>query len=113
MTGRPGRKFRGIEGDLALPTATTVVLFELLIHGGDLARGLGKEWVIPADEARLVLTGLTALLPDRLDAEAAGDTNATVYLRVRGGPCFAIWVHDGRPGGHCGTDRTGGLPHFR
>lgn len=90
------RMFRGIEGDLELPTATCVVLGEMVIHGGDLARGLGKPWVIRPDEARLVLAGLTALLPEMLDTAAAGDTRATIDLRIRGGPQFAIWVHDGR-----------------
>ena len=90
-----GKLFRGIEGDLTLPTVTCVMLFEMLIHGGDLARGLGKPWKIPPEDARLVLTGLTALLPDQLDTTAAGDTRATVHMRVRGGPHFAIWVHDG------------------
>lgn len=95
--GWPGeRKFRGIEGDLSLSTATTVVLFELLIHGGDLARGLGKPWTIRPDEARLVIGGLTELLPGQFDRDAAGDMRATVHLHVRGGPAFAIWVHDGR-----------------
>lgn len=92
----PDRKFRGIEGDLDLPTATCVVLLEQLIHGGDLARGIGKPWKISADEARLVLTGLTCVLPDQFDADAAGDTRATIDVRIRGGPRFAVWVHDGR-----------------
>ncbi len=91
----PDRMFHGIEGDLAVPTATCVVMFELLIHGDDLARGLGKKWVISPDEARTVLTGVTALLPDQFNAQAAGDLQATVSMRVRGGPRFAIRVHDG------------------
>jgi len=90
------RMFRGIEGDLELPTATCVVLGEMVIHGGDLAGGLGKPWVIRPDEARLVLAGLTALLPGMLDTTAVGNTRATIDLRVRGGPRFSIWVHDGR-----------------
>ena len=91
-----GVPFRGIEGDLELATATSVLLGELLVHGGDLAGGLGKAWMIGADEARLVLTGATSLLPDFFDAAAAGDLRATIDMRVRGGPRFAIWVHDGR-----------------
>ncbi|MFI5507153.1 maleylpyruvate isomerase N-terminal domain-containing protein [Mycobacterium sp. NPDC051804] len=90
------RLFRGIEGDIALPTATCVVMFELLIHGDDLARGLGKRWVIAAEEARLVLSGISSLMPGQFDADAAGDMRATVFLRLRGGPAFALWVHDGR-----------------
>jgi uncharacterized protein (TIGR03083 family) len=90
------RMFRGIEGDLALPTATCVVLFELLMHGSDLARGLGTPWEVSADEARLVLTGLSSLLPGQFDADAGRGTRATIYMRIRGGPQFAIWVHDGR-----------------
>lgn len=91
-----GGKFRGIEGDLEVATATCIVMSELLIHGGDLARGIGKPWEISADEARLVLTASTSLLPDFFDATEAGDMRATIDMRVRGGPRFAIWVHDGR-----------------
>lgn len=92
----PDRLFRGIEGDIALPTVTCVVMFELLIHGDDLARGLGKRWIISPEEARLVLTGISSLMPGQFDADAAGDMRATVFLRLRGGPAFALWVHDGR-----------------
>jgi hypothetical protein len=92
----PDRKFRGIEGDLDLPTATCVVLLEQLVHGGDLARGLGRPWMISAGEARLVLTGIISLLPGQFDANAAGDIRATIYLRIRGGPRFAVWIHDDR-----------------
>ena len=91
----PDAVFRGLEGDLDIATASSVVLTEMLIHGDDLARGLDKPWMIPADDARLVLTGLTAMLPDMLDVEAAGDTRATLDLNVRGGPRYAIWIHDG------------------
>ena len=90
----PDAVFRGVEGDLDIATATSVVLTEMLIHGDDLARGLDQPWVIPPDDARLVLTGLAALLPDMLDGEAAGDTRATLDLDIRGGPRYAIWIHD-------------------
>ncbi len=91
-----GGPVHGIEGDLALPTFTCVMLGELLIHGYDLARGLGTPWAIPADAARLVLIGGTAMLPEYFDAAEAGDMRATIDLRVRGGRPFAVWVHDGR-----------------
>lgn len=92
----PGKAFRGIEGDIDLPTATCLVLGEMLIHGRDLARGLGRPWKIPAGAARHVLIGGTAMLPEYFDAAEAGDMRATIELRVRGGSHFAIWVHDGR-----------------
>lgn len=90
-----GVLFRGIEGDLELPSITCVVLMEALIHGHDLARGIGMPWAIPADEARLVLTGMAPLLPEGFVAANAGDMRATIDVRVRGGPHFAIWVRDG------------------
>jgi uncharacterized protein (TIGR03083 family) len=90
------QRFHGLEGDLTPGTATTVMLFELLIHGADLARALGKRWEIPADHARLVVTGLTDILHDYLDAATAGATRATIDVRMRGGPRFVIWIHDGR-----------------
>jgi len=71
-------------------------LGELLIHGLDVARALGRPWVISSDEARLVLTGVVSVLPDSLDRAAAGDIRATYDIRVRGGPRFAVRVHDGR-----------------
>lgn len=91
----PDVLFRGVEGDIEVATATCVMLGELLIHGRDLAGAIGKQWAIPPDEAALVLSGAASLLPDYLDAAEAGDLKATIDVRVRGGPRFAISIHDG------------------
>lgn len=92
----PGALFRSVEGDIDVATVSCLLLGELLIHGRDVARGLGMRWVIFPDEARLALSGVVSLLPDYLDRGQAGDMRATFDIRVRGGPRFALWVHDGR-----------------
>ena len=91
----PGVPLRSVEGDVDVAALTCVILGELLVHGRDLALGLGQRPTVPADEARLVLAGASALLPDYLDTEKAGEMRATIDLRVRGGPRVVLWVHDG------------------
>ena len=86
---------RSFEGDLEVSTLTCVILGELFVHGRDLSLGLGQKPTVPADEARLVLAGASALLPDYLDPASAGDMRATIDVRVRGGPRMVMWVHDG------------------
>ena len=48
-----------------------VLLGELLIHGRDLGRSVGQPWPIPAADARLVIGGLTPILPVLVDPRAA------------------------------------------
>ncbi|WP_344653058.1 maleylpyruvate isomerase N-terminal domain-containing protein [Cryptosporangium japonicum] len=57
---------------------SSVILAEILIHGRDLAEATGAEWVIPPDEAALVLAGSSLPGPDG------------------GPPIFSPWL---KPGG--------------
>ncbi|MFG1920804.1 maleylpyruvate isomerase N-terminal domain-containing protein [Cryptosporangium sp. NPDC048952] len=57
---------------------SSVILAEILIHGRDLAEATDTEWVIPPDEAALVLAGTSLPGPDG------------------GPPIFAPWL---KPGG--------------
>ena len=91
----PDHIVHSIEGDLDLVTLTCVLLGELLVHSLDLSRGLGRKHSVPAADARLVLAGVTTLLPEYLDPAAAGALRATLDLRIRGGSRTFIWVHDG------------------
>ncbi|SHM94266.1 maleylpyruvate isomerase N-terminal domain-containing protein [Cryptosporangium aurantiacum] len=78
---------RSFPGDLSFRfhggTRTTVtpvsavILGEVLIHGRDLAEATGDDWVIPADEASLVLRGANLPGPDGLP------------------PIFATWLQPG------------------
>jgi uncharacterized protein (TIGR03083 family) len=58
---------------------------ELLLHGSDLAKALGKSWPIAPDEARLVLSSALPLLPLLVNPETAANVTASYELQVRGG----------------------------
>jgi uncharacterized protein (TIGR03083 family) len=65
---------------------------ELLLHGRDVAKALGRPWDISADDARLVLTSALPILPLLVNPETTRDVRATYDIRVRGGArvCLAI-----------------------
>ena len=71
---------------LRLSTAWAALAGEPLVHGYDIARAVGKPWVIPAHEARAVLMGLLPLMPHYVDVEAAAKFRGRFDLRLRGAP---------------------------
>jgi uncharacterized protein (TIGR03083 family) len=72
---------------------TCILLGELIVHGLDLARAVGRKWSIDAGHARLASTGMLAVLPLYLDREKAGGARINYEIRVKGSPpvylCFA------------------------
>ena len=79
------------------PAAMTAALVaEQLVHGFDLARAVGRRWVIDPDTARLTLTGLVPFLPYMVDAEAIRDVRARIEVRIVGGPRFTLILDHGR-----------------
>lgn len=63
---------------------------ELLIHGRDLARTLGRPWSVTADHAVLVLAGYLSALPEFVAPLASGHT-ATYEIRLRDTRGFMRW----------------------
>lgn len=72
-----------------------VNLGDVLVHGLDLSRALGRRWVIDAPDAVAVLRAVFEIVPDFVDPEAARGLTATYGLRLRGGPSFGFSFHDG------------------
>ena len=85
--------YSGIILDVA--TGSGVLLGELVVHGFDAARTLGRPWPIAADDARTILRASAALAPWYVDAERTKDERTTYRVAVRGGPVFRVRVEDG------------------
>jgi uncharacterized protein (TIGR03083 family) len=88
---------------LSVEVMTCVYLGELLVHGFDLARTLGRPWPIARAEANLVAAGALSILPQFVDPAAARDASVAYELRLRGGPRVVLRVRDGTLGVEPGT----------
>ena len=71
------------------------LLGEVLIHGYDIARAEGKPWKMEAEAARLAVYATTASLPVGVNPETTKGVNLRLNMRIRGGRCFQIHLHDG------------------
>ena len=67
-------------------------LGELLIHGLDLARTLGREWSITSDEAAAILDGLTPALGVFADRTTARKAAGVYHVHLRGDGDFTFDV---------------------
>lgn len=76
-------------------TQACVALAELLIHCRDIARSTRRPWSISSEDAILVLSGATALLPVSADPERARRVRGTVHVRLRGDGCYAVRISHG------------------
>lgn len=81
--------------DMDLSAVTSGMLGELLVHGLDVARGLGRRWPIAGDDARLVHAGVADLLPHYVDPAATKGVRVGIEVRIRGGPRFVVRIDDG------------------
>jgi uncharacterized protein (TIGR03083 family) len=86
-------------GDGATLDRTSVsclMLGELVVHGYDIARGLGRRWPIDPGHARLVVGGVfPSMIPRILDRRAARGVAATYEIRVWGGVRFVNHIGGG------------------
>jgi uncharacterized protein (TIGR03083 family) len=80
--------FGGLTIELAAQSA--ILLGEFVVHGYDVARSIGRPWPIEAAHARLIVAGVTAVLPRYVDRERAAGLSATYQVRLRGGPSFQL-----------------------
>jgi hypothetical protein len=72
-----------------------VLLGELLVHGRDLARMLGKAWAFRSEQALAVTNGVLPLAANFVNREVAERAAGTYHLRLRGGDDWTIRVGDG------------------
>jgi uncharacterized protein (TIGR03083 family) len=80
--------YGGLTIELAAQSA--ILLGEFVIHGYDVARSIGRPWPIDPAHARLIVAGLTAVLPRYVDRTRAAGLTATYQVRLRGGPSFQV-----------------------
>ena len=101
---QPAMRFDGEQWVFA-DRALGILLAELLVHGHDIARALGRRWRILPRDAALALDGVLAVAPGWVDpARAAGHT-ATYEVRLRGHGSHRLCFAAGRlavdpPGQH-------------
>jgi uncharacterized protein (TIGR03083 family) len=80
--------YGGLTIELAAQSA--ILLGEFVVHGYDVARSIGRPWPIEAAHARLIVAGVTAVLPRYVDRTSAAGLTATYQVRLRGGPSFQL-----------------------
>ncbi|MFN2594843.1 MAG: maleylpyruvate isomerase N-terminal domain-containing protein [Actinomycetota bacterium] len=83
-------------GGVKIPVYSLAAILtnEADLHGLDVASAEGRSWTVPADHARIVITGHFPLLPNFVNKEAA-DFGAVYELRVRGGDRVFVTVDHG------------------
>ena len=89
----PLRWYSGVTLDVA--TASGLLLGELIVHGYDAAKTLGRPWPIAGNDARTVIRATATLAPWYVDPDATRGDHTTYRVAVRGGPAFRVRVDDG------------------
>ncbi|MBW3657146.1 MAG: maleylpyruvate isomerase family mycothiol-dependent enzyme [Actinobacteria bacterium] len=87
--------FRSWECGTDVGGATAILVAEMLVHGLDLARGLGTAWRIVPSHASLALPTVWALLPAYLDPVATRHVRASLAFAPRGMPGVRVSVDGG------------------
>jgi uncharacterized protein (TIGR03083 family) len=94
-TAPPSFRFHG-GAPVAADVALGILLGELVVHGWDIARALGRPWPIAPTDVDLILDGVEPILPGWLDPTRAGARTATFELRLRGGTTRRWSFENGR-----------------
>ncbi|HEV2069200.1 MAG TPA: maleylpyruvate isomerase N-terminal domain-containing protein [Acidimicrobiales bacterium] len=81
---------------LSVATATAMLVGEQLMHGYDIARTIRAPWPISSEDARLVIRGLTSMLPLVAKPAPAGGADSRYDIRIRGGPRFVVQRDKGK-----------------
>ncbi|MGZ8743020.1 MAG: maleylpyruvate isomerase N-terminal domain-containing protein [Nocardioides sp.] len=82
------------KAESTLGAMTGLLVGELLLHGRDIAVGLGEPWPIGHPEALSALAGAFALLPAYVDTEAARGVRTAYEINLRGGPTMYVTFDD-------------------
>jgi uncharacterized protein (TIGR03083 family) len=78
------------EVTIELAAQSAILLGEFVVHGYDVARSIGRPWPIDPAHARLIVAGVTAVMPRYVDPTSAAGHTATYEVRLRGGPRFQV-----------------------
>ena len=89
-------EFRYNDGPLVPADAGLgILLGELEVHGHDLARALGRPWLIDPGHAALTVEGISPILPAQVRPDRAKGLTASFEIRLRG---FASHIWEFRDG---------------
>ena len=92
----PVPEFRYHDGPLVPADAGLgILLGELVIHGHDVARALGRPWPISAAHVALVVEGVSTILPAQVCPDRARGLTATFEIRLRGHATHVWAFRDG------------------
>ena len=96
------------QGEMALDLAgfVGIELAEVLVHGYDIAKAMGRPWPIAADDARLALRAALPLTLALVNPETAHGHTGGYDLRIRGGPRVVFRFADG----HASLEEPGDAP---
>lgn len=87
----------GAGDTITVRTGISLQIGELIIHGLDIARGLGRPWPISSAEALQVLLPSTLeMMPRVADATKIRDADGVYRVRLRGGPAIGVRFVDGK-----------------
>lgn len=92
-SGDAPARFFDLESDCS--SAIALYVEELLVHGLDLARAVGRPWSITHDDAVIAIGGLVVPLPKCVDPQTTRGVRAIYELRIRGGPTWSMAINDG------------------
>jgi len=82
-------------------------VYEMLVHGWDVARGSGLEWTIPPDLARVAIEGFVLAAIDGLGtSDPRYEPSASCEVRLRGGGRFVLALTEAGPAVDPSSDRV-------
>ncbi len=93
---RPGDSpitYAGLPFTLALLACS--LLGDQMLHGYEMAAGIGRPWPIDPADALLVLNGHLTLFGAMLHPERTKSLNAAIGIELRGGPVVTVRFTDG------------------
>ncbi len=86
--------YSGLTLDVA--TGTGIALAEVLVHGYDVARSIGRPWPISREDARTIARASIILAPHYVNPKTTRGGRITYRVLVRGGPRVRLVIGDGR-----------------
>lgn len=87
---------------VTVDTLAGIYLGEVVVHGYDIAKGLGRPWPIDRSVAGLILQRTLAIAPLYVNADVARGFTASYEIRLRRGPTLSLRFVDGALSVHQG-----------